>query len=406
MSTNGGARRIPTLSEADSQSVARSLRVEPQWRGVAPAAQALDLSGRILLHAGPPLIGAPCKPVLNSACLAALLEGWAKNLDEAVTLIRDGDIMLEPAQDRDVAVPLAGVVSPSTQLAVICDGNDPARRFYSPLNEGQTHALRLGRRNPEILDHLRWLNSAGAEAFAASLREPIALLPVADRALMNGDDCHGRTVSATAQVTELLTTMAAPPAALDFLRASPAFFLNLWMAATGLMMRAADGPGSSFVRAAGGNGTDFGIQIAALPGRWFTAPATPPHGPIDAAAGGASGVGAIGDSAVVDCFGLGGMALSFASAVRANLTNHLPANATGRPQLLLAQPHPGLPLSGARVALTARRVLAAGATPLITLGIIDRDGNHGRIGGGIYEAPMSVFTAAAAALDAGRGGKK
>jgi hypothetical protein len=391
---------MSTASDADTQSIARALRVEPQWSGVAPAAQAIGLAQRTLLHAGPPIVGAPCQPILNSACLAAVLEGWAKNVDEAEMLIRANKIALAPAQDREVVTPLAGVASPSTQMAVINDKNDPTKRFYTPLNEGQTQALRLGKRDPAILDHLRWLNGAGAKEIAGLLREPIALLPIADRALKDGDDCHGRTLSASAQVADLFAARSAPAAALDFLRASPAFFLNLWMAASGLMMRAADGlAGSSFVRAAAGNGTEFGIQVAGLPGRWFTAPATPPHGPIDAAAAGASGVGAIGDSAVVDAFGLGGMAMSFAPAVRANLASHLPADAAERPQRLLAQPHPRLPLSGARVVLTARRVVAAGVTPLVTLGIIDRAGQRGRIGGGIYEAPLSVFTAAVAALD-------
>jgi hypothetical protein len=391
---------MSTASDADTQSIARALRVEPQWSGVAPAAQAIGLAQRTLLHAGPPIVGAPCQPILNSACLAAVLEGWAKNVDEAEMLIRANKIALAPAQDREVVTPLAGVASPSTQMAVINDKNDPTKRFYTPLNEGQTQALRLGKRDPAILDHLRWLNGAGAKEIAGLLREPIALLPIADRALKDGDDCHGRTLSASAQVADLFAARSAPAAALDFLRASPAFFLNLWMAASGLMMRAADGlAGSSFVRAAAGNGTEFGIQVAGLPGRWFTAPATPPHGPIDAAAAGASGVGAIGDSAVVDAFGLGGMAMSFAPAVRANLASHLPADAAERPQRLLAQPHPRLPLSGALVALTARRVVAAGVTPLVTLGIIDRAGQRGRIGGGIYEAPLSVFTAAVAALD-------
>jgi hypothetical protein len=395
-----------TSNNADSESVARVLRVEPQWSAIAPAAEAIGLTSHTLLHAGPPLASEACKPILHSAGLAAILEGWAKDLDQAEALIGAGTITLQPAQDRDVVVPLAGIVSPSTQLAVITDANDPARRFYTPLNEGQTQALRLGRRDTGVLNHLRWLNGVGAREIGAALREPLALLPVADRALKDGDDCHGRTVSATARLADLLAARSAPAIALDFIRASPAFFLNLWMAATGLMMRGADGvAGSSFIRAAAGNGAEFGIQVAGLPGHWFTAPATPPQGPIDATAAGASGVGAIGDSAVVDCFGLGGMAMSFAPAVRANLANFLPANAADRPGLLLMQPHPRLPLSGASVGLTARRVVATGMTPLVTLGIIDRDGRLGRIGGGVYEAPLSVFTAAMAVLDAGQGEK-
>src|SRR5690348_3963519 len=155
------ARTMSTTGDADAQSVARALRVEPQWSGVASAAQAVRLAQRTLLHAGPPIVDTPCQPILNSACLAAVLEGWAKDVDEAETLIRDGKIALAPAQDRGVVTPLAGVVSPSTRLAVIDDRNDPARRFYTPLNEGQTQALRLGKRDPTVLDHLRWLNGAG-----------------------------------------------------------------------------------------------------------------------------------------------------------------------------------------------------------------------------------------------------
>src|SRR5690348_9553260 len=52
--------------DADSESIARALRVEPQWSGIAPAAQAIGLAPRTLLHAGPPLAGAPCKPILHS----------------------------------------------------------------------------------------------------------------------------------------------------------------------------------------------------------------------------------------------------------------------------------------------------------------------------------------------------
>src|SRR5262245_19918979 len=104
---------MSTTSDADTQSVARALRVEPQWFSVVSAAQTVGLAQRTLLHAGPPIVGAPSQPILNSACLAAVLEGWAKDADEAEALIRAGKITLAPAQDRSVVTPLAGVVSPS-----------------------------------------------------------------------------------------------------------------------------------------------------------------------------------------------------------------------------------------------------------------------------------------------------
>src|SRR5262245_25350739 len=104
------ATTMSTSGDVDSQSVARALGVEPQWSGVASAAQAVGLAQRTLLHAGPPVSGAPSRPILNSACLAAVLEGWAKDVDEAEALIRAGKIMLMPAQDRSTVTPLAGVV--------------------------------------------------------------------------------------------------------------------------------------------------------------------------------------------------------------------------------------------------------------------------------------------------------
>ena len=53
-------------------------------------------------------------------------------------------------------------------------------------------------------------------------------------------------------------------------------FLNLWMAATKTIMLAANGiTGSSLITGMGGNGIRMGLQIAGLPGRWFTELASP-----------------------------------------------------------------------------------------------------------------------------------
>ena len=57
----------------------------------------------------------------------------------------------------------------------------------------------------------------------------------------------------------------------------------------------------------GGNGVEMGIQIAGLPGQWFTMPAQPPRGKFDLDIPMNRALGAIGDSAVVEGFGLGAM---------------------------------------------------------------------------------------------------
>jgi len=49
--------------------------------------------------------------------------------------------------------------------------------------------------------------------------------------------------------------------------------------------------------------------------------------------------------------------------------------------------------------LLARAVGCYGRGPVIGLGILDIDGEKGRLGGGIYDMPITVFDAAVAALD-------
>ena len=70
------------------------------------------------------------------------------------------------------------------------------------------------------------------------------------------------------------------------------------------------------------------------------------------------------------------------------------------PCRLLAMEHPALPQSGARVGLVARNVIAHHATPIVELGIVDRRGEAGGLGAGLYRPPLEPFASACAALDA------
>lgn len=73
-----------------------------------------------------------------------------------------------------------------------------------------------------------------------------------------GDDCHGLTSAAHAGLMSKLNARTRDAIrdqkALAFLHGAPSIFLNLWMAATKCMLRAAeDVMGSGFITAAGGN---------------------------------------------------------------------------------------------------------------------------------------------------------
>jgi hypothetical protein len=289
-------------------------------------------------------------------------------------------------------------------LQAVVDGGDRFRVVHAPLNGGGGPAPpRLGLRTAEALDHLRWLNGPFAETLADALAEDIPLIPLAAHGLSEGDDCHGRTPAATARLTELLAprlgTGGRAAEVLAFLEAGPSFFLNLWMAACKCILAAAVGTaGSSLVTAAGANGAAAGLQVAGLPGRWFARPAAPPAGDLGGLPA-TRALGAIGDSAVVDVLGFGAMAMSYAPEQSRALFRFLPVGGLDLPGLLLGAGHPGFQALGLRVGLAARAVVARGRAPVISLGILDRQGTAGRLGAGIFVPPLDPFREAVAALD-------
>lgn len=377
---------------------------------MARAAEVVALEGKFLLHAGPPANPphALVQPTLNSAAVAAVFEGWASNLDESLALVSSGEVRFEPAQDHGVFTPMAAVVSPSMRLVEMTDAGDSGASAYSPINGGGTGGgagPRYGRRTQANLDLIRFLNGPVANRLVeASSDEPIAWLDIIDGALCGGDDAHLHHVAAHARLLELLAGRLqqgfGDSEADAFMAESPFFHLNFAMAAIGCAVNAGRGiDGASVITAFGGNGAEFGLQVSGLPGRWFTCKATPPRGKLREPHGTDDCVGAYGDSAIVEAFGLGALAHRYCPRMRELHHDFYEPDLLGLPSKLLITIHKGLPRSGARVALSARRVVACGATPVVELGIVERTGNAGGLGAGLYRPPMAPFASVCRALD-------
>ena len=398
------------LAEADRNAAQALTAVEPAWTAMRTAADALGLRTHTLLHCGPPADPAHAlvQPILNSAAVACVFEGWADDLDEALALVRSGSIRFEPAQDHLVATPMAAVVSPSMRLVEIADLRGGARRCYAPINgggHGGSPVPRYGRRAPECVEFLRFLNGEVAALLDDAATEPLPWLPLVDHALIGGDDTHLRHVAAHASLVDTLDarrgTKHAGTKAEAFIHEWPFFHLNFWMAAVRCLLDGASGvASSSLVTAFGGNGETFGLQVSGLPGRWFTAQATPPIGRLRDGFAAADTTGALGDSAVIEAFGLGALAHRYAPQMRELHAGHRHDDLLSLPAKLLAVEHPRLPRSRARVGLVARSVLAHRATPVVELGIVDRDGEAGGLGAGLYRPPATPFEEACTALDA------
>jgi hypothetical protein len=152
------------------------------------------------------------------------------------------------------------------------------------------------------------------------------------------------------------------------------------------------------------NGTEMGLQLAGLPGRWFTAPAAPVqdqllregHGAEDAALD-------IGDSAVIECTGLGGMALAAAPAVAAFFGGDAAA-AAARTELMAEicaarSSRFTIQGRGTGVGIDARLVAELDITPQITTGVLHASAGTGQIGAGVAHQPLEPFRAAVIALD-------
>ena len=372
------------LHQADQAALTRMHAVDPVWHGMALMRDVIAFADRTILHAGPPVDpDRIANPLLNSAVLAALFEGWACNEDEAVNMIRNREIVLAPAQDCGAMVPLAAVLSPNMVVHVVYDRSNPDNVAYSPINGGGNFAARFGVAGEKALAHLRWINGNLAATLAIISDRPIPLLPIADAAIADGDDAHGKTVSASARLVETLAPrLGSDTPERRFIDAAPGFFLTPWMAAAKCIARAAEGEGSSIVTALGGNGVDVGIKLGGRSDRWLTTAAAPPEGVLNEGFKDSDRLGAIGDSALVDAIGFGAMLAR---------TNSDAAE-------LLPAVHPAFHHHRLAVGLPARQSANLKRGPSIALGIIERSGRHGRIGGGIYRPPIALLIAAVSQL--------
>ena len=389
---------------ADRLAFDRAIVAQPVWNRFDTAREAAGLADNVLLHAGPPFTDPAMipVPVMNSAMVAAVYEGLARDFDQAQAMILAKEITLQPAQDHGIVVPLAAVISASMPLHSVYDAWRGRIRCFAPINGGPRPSLRLGHCDTSVLGHIRWLNTAVRDVLQDGIGEGVGLVALAVDGLKAGDDCHGYTPAAGAALVREIHARHRGPIPEDvaaFLASAPSLFLNLWMAATKVMMRSAEGTaGSGLITAAGGNGREVGIQIAGSPGKWFTFEAEPPNGDLGDHAP-ERALGAIGDSAIVDCFGLGAMAFRHVPAQRQAMAGFLPQDFAELSDELGLGSHPNFRGLDQRFGCSVRQVAKIKAGPLISLGVIDKQGELGRLGGGIYKVPLALCKMAGSGLE-------
>ncbi len=404
-----------TVAAANGQAVERLLAAQPMLVDVVPAATALGIGDRQLLHSGPPIDWDRMPgPVQGAVIGATLLEGWAAGAAEAAELVSSGRIRLSPCHHHGAVGPMAGVVSPSMPV-VIVENAAAGTRGHATLNEGLGKVLRFGAYDETVIERLRWMAEVLGPALGGAIRAggPLDLRSLTGQALQMGDEGHNRNIAATSLFTRAIAPALVrssdektASAVLDFLRGNDHFFLNLSMAACKSALDAAHGiEGSTVVTAMSRNGVDFGIRLSGTGDTWFTTPVGVPDGLFFPGFGPDDANPDLGDSAITETFGIGGFAMAAAPAI-VRFVGGNPADALEFTRLmgritLARNPSyqlPSLGFAGTPTGIDVRRVVDSGIAPIINTGIAHRKAGVGQIGAGIARAPLACFAAGLAEL--------
>jgi hypothetical protein len=272
---------------------------------------------------------------------------------------------------------------------------------YATLAEKGRRVLRFGAYDRDVAAQLAFVEGEVAEALDRAMPDGgLDVLPLIALAAAMGDDTHQRNV---AGMFAFLAHLKPLPAEIHaWLASHPQHFLNYAMAAAKMCLDRARGiAGSTVVTAITRNGIDCGIQVAGAGERWFKAPAPRPVGGFFAGFGQSDAHNDIGDSAIMETFGLGGcMAHASPEIAKTMERDWDEAVAGGRDMRRLfvgmhgfAGPALAGP-EGLGIGLDAARVAESGRGVRIHTGISHRDGESGWIGIGVAEAPLACFEAA------------
>jgi hypothetical protein len=399
---------------ANKTAVEKMMSARPMLRGVAVARDVIPgMKNNLFLHAGPPIEWKRMSGPLRGAIIgAAIFEGMAKDEKAATAMAERGEIEFAPCHEHNTVGPMAGVTSPSMKVYVV-ENVTPSggNKAYSNLNEGYGKVLRYGAYSEDVLKRLRWMNDVLGVVLTDALAqgEGIDMRTLIAEAMHMGDEGHNRNKAGSILFLKLLAPAIVKVAKTDvasevlkFIGDNALSVLNPVMATCKAMTDAAHGvDGSTIVTTMARNGTDFGIRVSGLAGKWFTAPAEIPKGLWFPGYSDADANPDIGDSAITETAGIGGFAMAAAPAI-VTFIGGVPkdaVNATMEMYEITTAEHttftiPSLGFRGTPTGIDIRKVVELGITPRINTGVAHKNAGVGQIGAGLVRPPMKIFEAA------------
>ncbi|WP_409227342.1 YlbE family protein [Gudongella sp. SC589] len=403
------------LDQANEAVVAKITEAQPFLVDVVPAKSVIkELDGKSLLHAGPPIKWEDMTEPMQGSCYgAAIFEGWASSREEAEKLLSEGSVTFIPCHDVDAVGPMGGITSGSMPVLVV-ENREHGNRAYCTLNEGIGKVLRFGAYGEEVVNRLHWIKDVLGPSLSKALgkmEQGMNLGVIVSKAITMGDEFHQRNIAASAlfmkdimpYLLEAEISHRELREVSKFLADTDQFFLNIAMAYCKSVMDAAKSIGEgTIVTAMTRNGNEFAIKVSGLGDKWFTAPVNMPKGLFFTGYTQEDANLDMGDSAITETFGVGGMAMIAAPGVTRfvgadgmgaamEISDEMEEISAGHNQNLAI---PTWDFKGALVGIDVRKVVETGITPLINTGIAHKKAGVGQIGAGTVRAPYDCFTKA------------
>lgn len=399
--------------DASNEKVISRLRdAQPFLVDVVSAGSVIpELNGKVLLHAGPPIVYSEMTGPMQGSCVGAMLfEGWAKDEADARRQLENGEVSFVPCHHVHAVGPMGGITSQNMPVLVVENRLD-GTRAYCIMNEGIGKVLRFGAFSEEVVNRLTWMQKVLGPVLGQAVRsseDGINLNVIIAKAVTMGDEFHQRNIAASLvflkEVAPLIVRMdwddKEKTEVIEFLAKTDQFFLNIMMATAKSMADCARKiEEGCVVTTMTRNGRNFGIRISGMGDKWFTAPVNTPKGLYFTGFCEEDGNPDIGDSAITETVGVGGMAMIAAPGVTRfvgtggfddalRISNEMEQICiTHNPNFTI----PTWDFKGTLLGIDIRKVVETGITPLINTGIAHKQAGVGQIGAGTVRAPLQCF---------------
>ena len=413
-------RNYEGIDEKNREVIAKVVASQPILKDNVRAKEVIPemREGKVILHAGPPVAYENMPDPMQGSCVGAILfEEWADNEADARKMLENGEIKFIPCHHVNAVGPMGGITSPNMAVFVVENETD-GHRAYCTMNEGIGKVLRFGAYSEEVVNRLRWMRDVLGPVLGRALRSMdngLALNPLIAKAVAMGDEFHQRNIAASLaflkEVAPIITKMDGLDEkdrydVIKFLADTDQFFLNIMMATGKAVMDSArDGTDGTIVTAMCRNGYEFGIRIAGMGDEWFTGPVNTPQGLYFTGYDAEDACPDMGDSAITETFGVGGMAMIAAPAVTrfVGAGGYEDALRTSNEMMEIVidrNPNFTVPtwnFQGICLGIDARLVVEKGITPVINTGIAHKIAGYGQVGAGTVHPPIEAFEKAVVA---------